>query len=154
MSTLEMTRLPFLPVLATLALGGFALGCSADPGSDAPVTFPAEPFATLASDTGALTIEIRTAPEQPPTRGLFSVEYRIAEATTAAHPPAEGLTLSVVPWMPEMGHGSSIKPSVTAGGDGRYVVSDVDMVMPGKWELRTTIAGSSDDGATPTFEIP
>ena len=148
-----MTRV-LLPALATAALGCFALGCSAGSGSDAPVTFPAEPFATLASDTGALTIEVRTAPEQPPTRGLFSVEYRIAEATTAAHPPADGLTVSVVPWMPDMGHGASITPSVAVDGDGRYVISDVELYMPGKWQLRTTIAGAANDSAMPTFEIP
>jgi hypothetical protein len=140
-----MTRLLLLSALAALALG-----CSADPGSDAPATFPAEPFATLASETGALTIEVRTAPEQPPTRGLASVEYRITEANMK---PAEGLTLSVVPWMPNMGHGASITPSVAAEGDGRYVVSDVELFMPGKWELRTTISGADDDSAMPTFEI-
>ncbi len=142
-----MTRLLLVPVLAA-----FALGCSVDPGSSAPATFPAEAFTTLTSDSGALSIEVRTAPEQPPTRGLSTVEYRITEASNPAH-AAEGLDLTIVPWMPDMGHGASITPSVMAEGDGRYVISDVELYMPGKWELRTTIAGASNDSAMPTFEI-
>jgi hypothetical protein len=39
-------------------------------------------------------------------------------------------------------------------GSGRYVVSDVALVMPGTWELRTTFAGPTQDRATPSLQIP
>jgi YtkA-like len=128
------------------------LGCSGDPaGAGAPPTFPAAALMSMPSTSGALTLEIRTAPEQPPITGTDAVEYRITGTDGA---PAEGLTLDVVPWMPDMGHGASIAPVVTVAGGGRYVISELELFMPGEWELRTTIAGTSDDGATPAFEIP
>lgn len=139
------------PAFLAAALGGAtALGCAADPAAGASVVFPVEALATLQSQSGALTLELRTWPDQPLARGMASVEYRLTWEDGA---PADGLVLSVVPWMPEMGHGASIKPSVEAGGSGRYVVSDVQLFMPGKWELRTTL-GPSADRATPSFQIP
>jgi hypothetical protein len=34
------------------------------------------------------------------------------------------------------------------------VITDVELFMPGQWVLRTSIAGGSHDGVTPSFEIP
>lgn len=138
--------------LVSVALAGAtSLGCSGDPGSGASASFPTEALATLSSDSAALHVEVRTAPEQPPSRGMSSVEYRI---TRADGTPVPGLSLTVLPWMPDMGHGASIKPSIAEVGEGRYVISDVELFMPGKWELRTTIAGAAPDRATPAFQIP
>jgi hypothetical protein len=128
-----------------------ALGCSVEPAGGEATSFPAKPLTTLHSDASALTIEVRTAPEQPPGRGVVSVEYRVTDKDGA---PVDGLTLEVVPWMPDMGHGSSVKPIVTAEGGGRYVVSNVQLFMPGRWELRTTTFGPVEDRATPSFQIP
>ena len=77
---------------------------------------------------------------------MVSVEYRI---TNADGQPVDGLVLSVVPWMPDMGHGASIEPMVSAVGGGRYVISNVELFMPGRWELRTSITGPSEDRAAP-----
>jgi hypothetical protein len=109
------------------------------------------PLLSLPSNSGGLTIEVRTSPEQPPSRGVNAVEYQI---TASGGAPAEGLSLQVVPWMPVMGHGASVAPSIAAEGDGRYLISDVDFFMAGEWTLRTTIDGASTDGVTPTFEVP
>ncbi len=72
--------------------------------------------------------------------------------------PQSGLTLDTTPWMPAMGHGASVTPSVSETSPGTYVVEDVDLFMPGTWELRTTIAdadsGSSTDHVAPSFQIP
>ncbi|MEP7122245.1 MAG: FixH family protein [Byssovorax sp.] len=137
-----------------LALSWLVLGCSGESsggiGGGADVVFPAEPLTTLKTDHGALTLEVRTAPQQPPARGLSTVEL---VATDAAGKPVDGLELAVQPWMPEMGHGASTKPSIEAKGDGHYVVSHVACVMPGRWELRTSIAGAVHDSATVTFQI-
>jgi hypothetical protein len=143
-----MTRLTFLPIL--ILASAAVLGCSSDP-AQGSASFPAAAFATTASESGALTLEVRTSPDQPPSRGDISVEYRITGADGA---PAEGLEIAVEPWMPAMGHGASIVPVVADDGEGRYVVSSVDLFMAGTWELRTTIAGSLQDSATPTFQIP
>ena len=41
---------------------------------------------------------------------------------------------------------------------GRYVISDVELFMPGKWELRTALGlhapAAGQDSATPAFQIP
>ena len=142
-----------LLISAALALSMLALGCSGEASSagsgGAEATFPAEPLATVVTDQG-LSIEVRTAPEQPPTRGVIDVELVVSDADGK---PVDGLDLAVQPWMPQMGHGASTKPSIEAKGGGHYVVSDVAFFMPGTWELRTSIAGAKNDSATVNFQI-
>jgi YtkA-like protein len=121
----------------------------APPGS---VTFAAQPMMTETSSSGRLRIEVRTAPEQPPSRGVQTVELVIRDATTQA--PEPGLTLGVLPWMPAMGHVASLTPTVNENPPGTYVVGDVDFFMPGTWELRTSISGPVADHAAPSFQIP
>jgi hypothetical protein len=137
---------------------GFVAGCAS---SAPPATFGVEPIMTLMSKSAQLSVAVRTAP-QPPTRGDQSAEYAITDAATGA--PVSGLTLSVVPWMPAMLHGTSVVPTVRETKPGLYVISDVDLFMAGLWELRTTITGSSGDAGAdagaisdyvaPQFEIP
>ncbi len=147
------------PFLA-LALGAAALeGCTGEStetsagagGATDTVSFPEAAFASLPSDSGALSIEVRTAPIQPPERGRTAVELLITDETGA---PRDDLSLSVLPWMPDMGHGASSDPSVEPMGNGRYDVYGVAMFMPGRWELRTEITGSVDDSAIIAFQIP
>lgn len=113
--------------------------------------FPASPLATVTSAGGALTIEIRTRPAQPPSRGTCEAEYRVLDAVSGE--PVDGLSLEVVPWMVSMGHGSSGKPTIAAQGDGRYVVSKLSLYMAGRWELRTTFSGSRADSAAPAIDV-
>jgi hypothetical protein len=117
----------------------------------ADVTFPSAALATMKSASAAFTVEVRTAPAQPPGRGQTAVEYIITDANGA---PSDGLMLTIVPWMPLMGHGASVVPSVSAPGGGRYLISDVDLFMPGEWDLRTTIAAQTEDSVAPSFQIP
>jgi len=104
------------------------------------------------SDSGKLKVAVYTTPTQPPPAGVDGVVLMITDATTGA--PVEGLTLAVTPWMPAMGHGSCCVPEFTETGKGRYVSTEVSLVMPGEWELRTQISGKIDDTAAPTFDIP
>jgi YtkA-like protein len=136
--------------MAILALAGCGAPGSAAPAG--PLKFPDQPVMTLTSESGQLEIEVRTAPEQPPSRGDGSVELVIRNATTSA--PESGLSIEVVPWMPVMGHGASIVPSVASPSPGTYVITNVDLFMPGTWELRTTVSGSVVDHVAPSFQIP
>jgi hypothetical protein len=143
---------PLAFLVAAAFAGATSLGCSSDPGTAVSAdSFPPAPLFTAQSDSGALTIEVRTAPAQPPSRGPSSVEYLI---TGSDGTPADGLGLSAVPWMPDMGHGASVTPTVASTGGGRYLISDVELFMPGRWELRTTFAGPPEDRVTPAFDIP
>jgi hypothetical protein len=71
------------------------------------------------------------------TRGNHSLQYIVTNASDAT--PVDGLALSIVPWMPAMGHGTAITPTITELGDGVYQIDDVDLFMAGSWELRTTM---------------
>jgi hypothetical protein len=135
--------------LATIAV---LVGCSSSGTSSPPsADFPGDAYVVLPTDSGRMRVEVRTAPDQPPARGVVSVQLSIM---TPSGTPIDGLRIDAVPWMPSMGHGASIKPSVSAAGQGRYVLANVDFFMPGQWELLTTIADNAEDHVTPTFSIP
>lgn len=112
--------------------------------------FPAEPLEVVASASGRLTIAVRTSP-QPPIRGINAAQLAVRDVAGGAK---DGLTLTVVPWMPAHGHGSSVLPTVTPQGGGIYVLTDLVLEIPGLWELQTTIVDSESDSADPSFEIP
>jgi hypothetical protein len=103
---------------------------------------------SLASDLGRLEIKVSSEPD-PPARGVNQIRYLISDAGGA---PQDGITLTVVPWMPSHGHGTSVKTVVRPLGSGVYVVDDVLFYMPGTWELRTTFEPNGDHAA-PSFEI-
>jgi hypothetical protein len=143
--------------LACLVCATLIAGCGSSPVQPAVSTesspeFASDALLSLSSDSGGLRIEVRTSPEQPPSRGLASVELVIRDAATNA--PRSGLSLSVLPWMPAHGHGASLQPTVAETAPGTYVISGVDFFMPGSWELRTTLSGSIADHVEPSFEIP
>lgn len=135
--------------LVLLAACGAPTSTSTSSGSLA--SFPAAPLQTLASNSGTFTVEVRTGPDQPPPLGQSAAQLTVEDAST--HAPVDGLDLSVVPWMPAMGHGSSVTPTVTPMGNGVYLVSNIFMYMPGTWQLRTTLVGQDTDSVTPEFTV-
>jgi hypothetical protein len=143
-----------LGVGAALSMGAFTSGCSGG-GGTAPTagdeSFPSAAYVSSSSDTGAIHVDVRLAPSQPPARGLSTVELTVERASGE---PVDGLDLDIVPWMPAHGHGASLRPSVTPKGGGKYLVSDVNLFMPGRWELRTTISGSVSDHVAPVIAVP
>lgn len=150
-----MNRWSRLVLVTTFTACAACGGSSASPGGGASSdggAFPAAPLMMVTSTSGALAIEVRTSPEQPPTRGESTVQLVITDATTSA--PRSGLTLDTVPWMPAMGHGASTTPNVVETNPGVYEIRSLELFMPGKWELRTNISGAITDHATPSFQIP
>lgn len=142
--------------LRLLALGAGALaalsaaGCGADTTPAASgLTFGGAALQTLSTDDGALGVVLRTAP-QPPERGMNAAEYRVTAASGEA---IDGLQLTVVPWMPDMGHGTSLTPQISARGAGVYVVDNLSLFMAGRWQLRTRLAGAATGNVAPEFEI-
>ena len=83
------------------------------------------------------------------TRGI---EAQLVVTRVADESPVDGLTLSIQPWMPAMNHGA-IAPTVVAQGDGKYLVTELDLFMPGHWQLRTAFSGPMTDHVTPAFDI-
>lgn len=105
---------------------------------------------TLWSASGALQVVVNGNPS-PPVQGEDTFELAV---TNSEGEPVTGLTLTVVPWMPAMGHGTSTVPTVSESPPGTYVIGDVNLFMAGVWQLRTAISGPVTDDVTPTFDIP
>ena len=64
-----------------------------------------------------------------------------------------GAEITVVPWMPQMGHGVFEKPVVSERGGGLYSVENIIFIMGGRWELRINVGkGAVED--TVTFNFP
>ena len=135
-------------IAVVLVLAGVA--CGGGGPAAAPQSFGADPDQTLASDSGALTIAVRFSPD-PPTAGSDAAQLSFIDADGA---PVSGLALTVVPWMPAHGHGTSVDPTVTETEPGTFVAAPLYLFMPGSWELRMTIGGTVDDTAKAAFEIP
>jgi hypothetical protein len=128
------------------------LGCGGVDGESGPTgPFPVDPYAVLTSQAGRLTIEVRTGPSQPPGRGNTDVQFVVRDHEGAL---VDGLAVQATPWMPAMGHGTSVMPDAKSEGAGTYALRNVSMYMPGVWELRTTFSGAVMDAATPVFDVP
>src|SRR5262245_32592474 len=112
------------------AAAAFGVACGGAHGAD-NTSFSDTPFATMASEQSKLVIEVRTAPAQPPERGVNSVQLLITDMNGV---PQDGIDLTSKPWMPAMGHGSAVEPTVTARGKGTYVLDNVYLYMAGHWE--------------------
>jgi hypothetical protein len=132
-------------VVLTASCSGAGAG---DTGPVAP-----EPASTVTSESGSYRVSVHSAPDAVPTRGVNTLQLVVTRVSDGA--PAEGLQLEVVPWMPAMGHGASVEPSVHAEAQpGIFTVTNVTLFMPGLWEIRTTIGGAANDHVTPSVDIP
>lgn len=125
------------------------MACSGGSGGQSGA-YSGPPVSTVASQSGALTVAVRLS-QQPPYAGDLDAELAITE--TSGNTPVDGLTLQVVPWMPQMGHGTSVTPTVTPEGGGKYLVSNLYLFMAGTWELKTTLSGAATDSVDPQFDV-
>ncbi|MDX2091203.1 MAG: hypothetical protein SFX73_25315 [Kofleriaceae bacterium] len=66
-------------------------------------------------------------------RGTYAWSVRVEDATPA---PRDGLALTVFPFMPDHGHGSSAVTITPMGSDGVYQVADLSLFMAGYWTVR------------------
>lgn len=127
------------PVDAGDVDSGVAVTCQSDP--------RVEPYVAnlqKKSPSGALVVTLVSSDPGPPIRGT---NQWILEVTDGAGVPLSSAAVSVVPFMPDHGHGTSVKPTVTAEADGRYRVANVYFFMPGVWRVTVSIP-QGDAGAT------
>jgi hypothetical protein len=93
--------------------------------------------AGLAKQTsGALSVKLMDASPAPPAKQSNTLTFVV---TDAAGKPVDGATVSITPFMPDHGHGSSVKPTVTPMGGGTYDAKNVYLPMPGLWRLTVTV---------------
>src|SRR5262249_39995572 len=90
-------------LVPTLAL---ALGCGGGANSaDAGLSFAATPTQTVPSQSGALTVAVHAQAGHTPARGINAFRFVITDSHGA---PVDHLQVTVLPFMPFMGHGSSV----------------------------------------------
>jgi YtkA-like len=145
-----MNSHPILYWAIALAALGIVAACSSSDAATCSDCFPATPYTTLMSDNGKIRIELTSAPEQPPSAGLDAVQLILTDPKTGA--PILGEQIALTPWMPTMGHGTDVIPVAKEMGKGRYVLSNVNLYMPGKWQLRFQFSGPVTDTSEPSFD--
>jgi hypothetical protein len=116
----------------------------------APASFSGDFFQSVQSASGMMRIGVRWSPTVPAV-GVDAGEITVTDATGT---PISGLTLSIVPWMPAHGHGTSVKPDIAEMAPGVFVATPLYLYMSGHWELRTTIRGADLDTAIPSVDLP
>ncbi len=88
----------------------------------------------------------------PPARGNDTWTIRVLDSSGN---PVPNPTVSVTPYMPRHGHGTSILVSVTTNPDGTFTLTPLNLFMPGLWTITINVtAGSQTDSAVFGFCIP
>ncbi len=68
--------------------------------------------------------------------------------------PIDGAKVTVTPYMPLHGHGTSPADyTATFGEDGTYQVGPFDLFMPGVWETTVKVEGEVKDSVMFAFEL-
>lgn len=103
---------------------------------------------TATGAAGTMKVELTGATPSDIAQGTNEWTLLVTSPTGA---PLDGLTLAVKPTMPDHGHGSSVVPTVTALGGGRYRASELSLPMRGVWSIAVQATGSVNDSATFVF---
>ena len=111
--------------------GGGATGVCASDGRAQVYT----PGMEAAGAMGLFRVRLVSIDPAPAVKGDNAWVVEIVDACGAT---VSGATVAAKPYMPDHGHGSSIVPTVTELGAGRYQVASLVLFMPGLWQ--TTIA--------------
>jgi YtkA-like len=102
-----------------------------------------------ATGGGAVKVRFVDAMPAPPSKGLNTWTIAVTDGSGA---PVTGATITVKPFMPDHGHGSSITPRVMPmTAEGTYQVTLLDFFMPGIWQNTLTITTPSGPVETVVF---
>jgi hypothetical protein len=105
------------------------------------------PNLSVTSASGALNFILLNSNPAPPATGTNVWSMRITNTGGVSQP---NVAATVVPFMPDMGHGTSVVPSMTANADGTYTVQPLYLFMAGVWSVTFTTtpeSGPSDSAA-------
>ena len=124
---------------------------SAEPAT--PPQFSGPPFDNVSSASSSVHVSLRFSPGPLPSRGVNAVELVV---TGMSGEQRDDVELSVLPWMPAMNHGASAEPIIVAQGSGRFLAENVNLFMPGRWQLRFGLVDTKtheSDKRTIEFEV-
>ena len=102
---------------------------------------------------GALDFALVSSEPAPPARGDNTWVVQLDAISSG---PVDGATISVTPFMPDHGHGATVKVTVTPlPTAGQYQLMPVNLWMPGYWETTVVASqGGVTDSAIFKFCIP
>lgn len=116
---------------------GATVNCTLDRRVD---TFAANISKT--SPPGTAKITIVSSDPAPPAKGNNSWKLRV---TNEAGEPISNAALTLKLFMPDHGHGTSVKPVVTPEPDGIYDVTPLDLFMAGVWRITVSTTAAAED---------
>jgi hypothetical protein len=137
-----------------VSLVGAGVACSTD--DKAPAAAPAthdagevscandsrvKPFAAgmqAKSTSGKLVVDLVNASPSPPQSGTgdAGINTWTLKITVDGQTPKDAVTVTTL--MPDHGHGSPMKPVLTANPDGTSTLSDLFLFMGGVWQITFT----------------
>jgi hypothetical protein len=138
---------PFLMIVLTMAAcGGSSSPQTPDAGDVIDCSTDARVFTyqagmIVASASKALNFVLLQSIPGPPAKGNDTWTLKV---TDAAGQPQANLSLSVLPFMPDHGHGTSVSASITNNHDGTYTVAPLYFFMPGVWRITFSSASPAD----------
>jgi hypothetical protein len=109
------------------------------------------PGLSVTSTSGTTKYVLLSADPAPPARGTDTWSIKITDAAGTAQP---GLTVGVLPFMPDHGHGTSVNAAVTGGSGGTYSVTPLYFFMPGVWRITFWIGSNQADVGEFFFCVP
>lgn len=161
-STLARLRTSAVLTAGIAALSGSVLGGCSGESTDSEGSSPCDGSAATVDGyvaglakpgkAGTMTFTLKDALPAPPGRGTN--RWVVALGDSAGAPLAGATFTSVKPWMPDHGHGSGSKPTVTVDASGEATIEALEFVMPGVWTVTLAAEqGASQDEATFGFCI-
>jgi hypothetical protein len=102
------------------------------------------------AEPGDVTVELVESVPAPPV--VRSDNTWWLKLTDSEGQPLLGAQLLVTPFMPKHQHGSA-EVVVEELGDGRYKLSPIELVMPGVWEIPTSVTPADGETSKMTFRF-
>jgi hypothetical protein len=106
------------------------------------------PNLSVTSASGALDFILLSSNPAPPASETNVWLMRITNTSGVNQPD---LVANVLPFMPDMGHGTSIVPSMTPNTDGTYTVQPLYLFMAGVWSITFTTVPASGPSDSAVF---
>jgi hypothetical protein len=138
------TRLAFAALVSIVSVTAACGGSEPDPGDDEHYDCAQEPRGETFTvglekvSPGGVHVRIMQSVPAPPARGDNVLTIQLADSGGA---PMAGANLSLVPFMPDHGHGTPVDAVVTESTTvvGQYEVAPVNLWMPGLWQLLVNV---------------
>jgi hypothetical protein len=122
---------------------GVLIDCTND-----PRVLQYAPNISVKSASGNLDFILMSSDPAPPASETNVWAMKITDGSGV---PQTNVVATVLPFMPDMGHGTSIVPSMTSNGDGTYSVQPLYLFMAGVWSITFTTVPASGPSDSAVF---